>query len=146
ERSEALTANEARLKAWCGWRKVRGQAVAAGLAGLVGAIETSAIVGQSIRPAFEGNYCRWWLGAVVEDEAVIRTFVSAEHERRIGDFRALDDKFTNITRQWIRARLCAGLPAFDTVDRNSEWGVLRHEVNKKKRHLPLRELLSRIPS
>src|SRR5690606_28401098 len=45
-----------------------------------------------------------------------------------------------------RARLCAELPALDGVERNSEWGVLRHELSKKKRHLPLRELLSRIPS
>ncbi|MGC3347873.1 hypothetical protein, partial [Enterococcus faecium] len=33
----------------------------------------------------------------------------------------------------------------DSVSKNSEWGVLRHEITKKTRHLPLRELMSKIP-
>ena len=145
-RAEAIATHRAGMRAWCAWRKVREEAVATGLAVLVAAIESGALIGKDIRTAFEVNYCRWWLSSVVENETVIRSFVSAEHERRIGDFRALDDKFTQITRQWIRARLCAELPSVESVNKNTEWGVLRLEVNKKKRHLPLRELLSRIPS
>ena len=146
ERSRQIVGQQAGMRAWCAWRKVRDEAIAAGLGSMVSAIEAGALAGKDIQAAFEVNYCRWWLSMVVEDEAVIRTFISAEHERRIGDFRALDDKFTDITRQWIRARLCADLPSVESVNKNTEWGVLRHEVNKKKRHLPLRELLSRIPS
>ncbi|MCB1996399.1 MAG: DUF3320 domain-containing protein [Burkholderiaceae bacterium] len=146
ERSRQIVVQQAGMRAWCAWRKVRDEAIAAGLGSMVSAIEAGALAGKDIQAAFEVNYCRWWLSAVVEDEAVIRTFISAEHERRIGDFRALDDKFTDITRQWIRARLCAELPSVESVNKSTEWGVLRHEVNKKKRHLPLRELLSRIPS
>ena len=145
-RSQRIGAQQAGLRAWCAWRKVRDEAISAGLGSMVAVIEPGALSGKDIQAAFELNYCCWWLATVVEDEAVIRTFVSAEHERRIGDFRALDDKFTDITRQWIRARLCAELPAVESVNKSTEWGVLRHEVNKKKRHLPLRELLSRIPS
>lgn len=83
---------------------------------------------------------------MVDEEPVIRSFVSAEHEKRIDDFRALDDRFTALTRASIRAALCAELPTQESVTRNSEWGTLRHEMSKKKRHLPLRELLSRIPA
>lgn len=134
------------LRSWCAWRKARGEAITSGLAPLVGAVESGGLSGPDIRKAFDVNYSRWWLAAVVENETVVRTFVSAEHERRIGEFRALDDRFTDVTRKLIRARLCAELPAFDAINKNTEWGVLRHEVNKKKRHLPLRDLLSRIPS
>jgi very-short-patch-repair endonuclease len=82
----------------------------------------------------------------VDDEPVIRNFVSAEHEKRIGDFRALDRQFTDATRAWVRASLCAGMPKADTVTRNSEWGVLRLEINKKRQHMPLRELMTNIPT
>ena len=61
---------------------------------------------------------------------VLKRFVSAEHERRITEFRALDDEFTKVTRQWIRAKLCAGLPTADNLQRNSEWGVLRREITR----------------
>ncbi|PGP56216.1 hypothetical protein CN998_32970, partial [Bacillus cereus] len=33
----------------------------------------------------------------------------------------------------------------DSVSRSSEWGVLRHEMGKKTKHISLRELMSRAP-
>ncbi|HQT00099.1 MAG: DNA helicase [Hydrogenophilales bacterium 16-64-46] len=145
QRCEAIIRAESRLHAWCAWRKVSGQAMVLGLSALVSGIENGTVVEGKVRRAFETDYSRWWLNAVVDVEPVIRTFVSAEHEKRIADFRALDERFTALTRDWIRARLCADMPSQDDVTRNSEWGVLRHEMNKKKRHMPLRELMTSIP-
>jgi len=146
ERCAAMVRSESRLHAWCAWRKVREQALTLGLAPLVAGMENGAVAQGAVRRAFETDYSRWWLNAVVDQEEVIRTFVSAEHEKRIGDFRALDDRFTALTRAWVRAGLCSELPAQDGVAKNSEWGILRHEMNKKKRHMPLRELMTRIPA
>ena len=146
QRCTALVQAESRLNAWCAWRKVCQQAVALGLAPLVAGIEHGAIGAGAVRRAFETSYSRWWLNAVVDNEPVIRTFVAAEHEKRIGDFRALEAQYTRLTKAWVRATLCADLPKQDSVTRNSEWGILRHEMTKKKRHLPLRELMSSIPS
>jgi len=146
QRCEGVVRSESRLHAWCAWRKVREEALVLGLGTLVGGIESGMVVRGSVRLAFETNYCRWWVNAVVDQEDVIRTFVSAQHEMRIAEFRALDDHFTGLTRAWIRAGLCSDLPTQDGVTRNSEWGILRHEMNKKKRHIPLRELMISIPT
>lgn len=142
---ELMVASEPRLKAWCAWRKVRDEAYAVGLAPIVEAMESGAITSGKVRRVLEVNYARWWLNATVDNEAVIRTFVSAEHEQRIRDFRALDDKFIALTRDWLRARLCTELPSQESVSRSSEWGLLRHEMSKKTRHMPLRELMSQAP-
>lgn len=142
---ELMVLSEPRLRAWCAWRKVRDEAFAAGLAPIVEAMENGAIILGKVRLVLEVNYARWWLNATVDNEAVIRTFVSAEHEQRIRDFRALDDKFTALTRDWLRARLCSELPNQESVSRSSEWGLLRHEMSKKTRHMPLRELMSQAP-
>ncbi|KXF19699.1 DNA helicase [Pseudomonas aeruginosa] len=133
------------LHAWCAWKKACDEASALGLLPLVDALKAGHIPQGSVRKAFETNYARWWLNTAVDHEPVIRTFVSVEHEQRIRDFRALDDRFTTLTRDLLRARLCAELPTQDSVSKNSEWGVLRHEITKKTRHLPLRELMSKIP-
>ena len=146
QRCNAIVQAENRLNAWCAWRKVCQQAVALGLAPLVSGIENGAIGTGEVRRVFETTYSRWWLNAVVDNEPVIRSFVAAEHEKRIGDFRALEAQYTGLTRAWVRAALCADLPKQDSVTRNSEWGILRHEISKKKRHLPLRELMTSIPS
>jgi hypothetical protein len=134
------------LHAWCAWRNVRTEACDAGLAELVQALETGEVEPERVPIAFEVNYARWWLAGAVDEDEVLKRFVSAEHERRISEFRALDEEFTTITRQWIRAKLCAELPALDNLQRNSEWGVLRREITKKRQHLPLRQLLEEIPS
>jgi very-short-patch-repair endonuclease len=145
-RSEAIIASEHKLNAWCAWRKVSQQAMAFGLSPIVAGLVNGAVAPADVRRAFETNYCRWWLNAVVDSEPVIRTFVSAEHERRITDFRVLDKHFTELTKAWLRANLCKGLPLPDDVTRSSEWGFLRHEITKKRAHRPLRELLSNIPT
>ncbi|MDE1164685.1 MAG: DUF3320 domain-containing protein [Pseudomonas sp.] len=142
---EAVVSSESRLKAWCAWRKVRNNAFAVGLAPIVQGMESGAITSGRVRRVLEVNYARWWLNTTVDSEEVIRTFVSVEHEQRIRDFRALDDKFTELTKDWLRARLCADLPSQESVSRSSEWGLLRHEMGKKTKHLPLRELITRAP-
>ncbi|MBV7510026.1 DUF3320 domain-containing protein [Pseudomonas sp. PDM25] len=142
---ESMVRSEPGVRAWCAWRKVREEAVGAGLSSLVQAMEGNLVKAGEVRHSFETNYARWWLNAVVDNEPVIRGFVSVEHEQRIRDFRALDDRFTALTRDWLRARLCADLPNPESVTRSSEWGVLRYEMGKKTRHLPLRELMSKIP-
>ncbi|MGF6221970.1 DUF3320 domain-containing protein [Pseudomonas sp. YL-218 TE3947] len=142
---ESMVRSEPGVRAWCAWRKVREEAIGAGLSSLVQAMEGNLVKAGEVRHSFETNYARWWLNAVVDNEPVIRGFVSVEHEQRIRDFRALDDRFTALTRDWLRARLCADLPNPETVTRSSEWGVLRYEMGKKTRHLPLRELMSKIP-
>ena len=134
------------LNAWCAWRRVQADASNAGLSALAHAIETGSVPPAKVPAAFEVNYARWWLAQTVDEDEVLKRFVSAEHEHRIQEFRALDDEFTEVTRQWIRAKLCAGLPAADSIQRNSEWGVLRREITKKRMHLPLRQLLQEIPS
>ncbi len=145
EHSQSIVRAEHSLRSWCAWCQARGEALALGLTTLVQGIEQGHVGPGQARRTFETNYARWWLNAVVDHEPVIRGFVSAEHEQRIRDFRELDERFTALTRDWLRARLCADLPSQDNVSRNSEWGVLRHEIGKKRAHLPLRELMAQIP-
>lgn len=145
-RIEAIIASEHKLNAWCAWRKVSHQAMALGLSPIVAGLTDGMLQPSRVRRSFETNYCRWWLNAVIDSEQVIRSFVSAEHERRISDFRALDKRFIELTKAWLRANLCKGLPAPDDVKRSSEWGFLKHEITKKRAHKPLRELMGNIPT
>ena len=141
-----LQAHQNSLRAWCAWRHAQADARQAGLSALVAAMETGDVTPAQAPTAFDVNYARWWLAQAVDEDDVLKRFVSAEHELRIQEFRALDDEFTKVSRAWIRAKLCAGLPATDSIQRNSEWGILRHEITKKKQHKPLRQLLQEIPS
>ncbi|SEH33968.1 DUF3320 domain-containing protein [Magnetospirillum fulvum] len=130
-----------RLKDWCAWRGARAEAITVGLGPLVEGIESGAVAEGQVRAAFETDYARWWLDLVIEEDAVLRQFSSALHEDRIQAFRDLDDHFTTLTRDYLRANLCAGLPDIDSSDVPSDWGLLRREMHKQRNHLPLRMLL-----
>ena len=91
----------------------------AGLAPLIAAAEAGAIEAGAIRALFDVAYARWWLNATVDRDDVLRGFVSAEHEKRIADFRSLDDRSVELTRAYVRAALCGNLPDRNDVARNS---------------------------
>jgi very-short-patch-repair endonuclease len=133
------------LHAWCAWRRVRDEAVAAGLGSLIDAIESGTVPHKRIVETFEASYCGWWLSELVERDAVLREFVSAQHEQQIEEFRKLDDQHMQLTRDYVRARLCAELPDPNDQRRTVEWGTLRREIEKKKRHMPLRQLIDALP-
>ncbi|HSS63459.1 MAG TPA: DUF3320 domain-containing protein, partial [Gammaproteobacteria bacterium] len=141
-----LVARESQLNAWCAWRRVRNEAIDAGLGPLVDAVERGDVAPGWISRCFECSYCRWWVSEVVQADSVLRTFNSAERNDRIQEFRHLDDSFTELTRRHIRAGLCLGLPRRDEIAQASEFSVLRRELEKKARHKPLRQLISEIPS
>jgi very-short-patch-repair endonuclease len=143
---ENLRQNEPRLKAWCAWRKACHNASTLGMDTLVKAVEDGLIPNELIDKTFETNYARWWLESTFNQDQELCSFVSAEHEERIIDFKTWDDRYTALTRSWVRARLCGELPNQENIPRNSEWGVLRKEMTKKRNHIPLRSLMEQIPS
>ncbi|PWG61188.1 DUF3320 domain-containing protein [Spiribacter halobius] len=139
-------AEENTLRAWCAWRRVRDEALAKGLAPLVRAVENGAVETGAVSETLEVNYCRWWINSVVDRDEVLRSFVPAEHEHTISEFARLDEEFTRLTQAYIRAKLSGELPTKGEVTRNSEWGVLKRELEKKRRHKPLRQLVEEMPT
>ncbi len=141
-----LVARVPQLNSWCAWRRVRDEALGAGLGPLVVALERGDVSPGWISRCFEYSYCRWWVSEVIQADSVLRAFHSAERNDTIEGFKSLDDSFTQRTRQHIRAILCSRLPERFERSQASEFSVLRRELEKKARHKPLRQLISEIPS
>ena len=141
-----LLAQSRLLRPWCAWNRVAGEALALELGALVEAVAKGEVSGDQARETFAVNYCRWWLCAAVDTEPLLRRFVSAEHEQAIADFRQLDQKLADLARDCIRANVRRGVPGVDAISNASQWGLLRREMGKKRRHLPLRQLLEKLPT
>jgi len=131
------------LKPWCDWRRVRNEALSLELQPLVAALESGALGAAALGAAFETAYARWWAQQQLDAEPVLRDFVPALHRDKIEAFRALDEKLLRLAAQHVRARICGAIPVKDDVAKASGHGVLRHELQKRARHLPLRELTTR---
>ena len=141
-----ILARQASLKAWCDWRRARGLAIDLDLKVLVDALEKSIFQAGEAEEQFGIAYAKWWAGVVIDAEPKLRNFVPVEHADRIAAFRKLDDQMSELTVQYIRAKLAGEIPARDEVKRDSGYGVLRHELTKRMRHKPVRQLASEIGS
>ncbi|WP_235042121.1 DUF4011 domain-containing protein [Vreelandella profundi] len=133
------------LKEWCAWMRRRTEALDYQLGPLVDAIEQGNIDTDQIEDVFEAAYCEWWSSAVIGEDDVLRTFSSPEHQAAIQNFRELDTRFSALTAKYIAARLSGEIPDQDAIQKSSSWGVLRHELQKKMRHKPVREMMETIP-
>ena len=133
------------LREWCAWRRARTEAVAANLSALLEAYENGRFGCGDMRQVFDRSYYDWWLGAVVSGEPVLSQFFSPEHQRKIEQFRELDERYMQLTRGIIAGRLASKVPVPSAVDLpNSEVGILRREMAKRKRQMPVRKLFHNI--
>lgn len=136
------------LMPWCIWRLAREQAVQSQLQGLVATLEQGGIPLEQVEAHFEYSYRNWWVKKIIDQSPVLRSFSSADHERKIREFRLADDRYQQLTSAYIAATLAGKVPAGNgvLVSPDSELGLLRRELQKKARHVPVRQLMQRLPT
>ena len=146
-RLAAWSDNIKSLRLWCNWQLVRNAAIDAGLASLVRAYEFNGLPTDSLRRVFDRSYYQSWVETMIERDPALRGFTSVEHERRIQRFREMDERFMELTKLEIQARLASRQPSpADRVSQNSETGILRHQVKRRRGHMPVRALFHKIPN
>ena len=102
---------------------------------------------RDVRKAFERGFYMQWLSLAIADAPSVQTFRRSIHEHRLGEFVRLDEKQFEISRQRIRESIIKTFPDRNAAaDAGSELGILRREMEKKRRIMPLRRLFHEIPS
>jgi very-short-patch-repair endonuclease len=136
------------LQPWSLWQRVRADAVAQSLAALVGPLEAGEVAINDAAEFFEYSYQSWWLKKAVDHEPVLSSFSSADHERKIAEFRRADERFQQLSQQYIVAKLSAQIPSSAGIEpgADSELGRLRRELQKQRRQAPVRQLMQSLPT
>lgn len=138
--ARAVVENENALNAWSSWQRVRQEAVSADLGPLIEAVEQGVLPKGSVSDAFEVAYARWFASKAIDAEPALRQFVPAEHQSDVEAYREAVDELADMTSAYIRARLSGGIPDKNNVTKRSGFGILKHELQKKQRHKPVRQL------
>jgi hypothetical protein len=146
ERCNDWLSHKNKLRYWCAWRKVREDAISVGLATLVQGIEKGHTGGSgTAAELLMVNYSRWWVNSVIDNDEVLKAFIPAEHRQKIKTYHQLDTEFMDLTQQYVKAMLASGVPKIQDIKKGSDWGMLAREIQKKTRHMPLRQLMEKMP-
>ncbi|MDI3463106.1 MAG: DNA helicase related protein [Nitrospira sp.] len=95
----------------------------------------------------EYSYQNWWLKAVVDCEPTLRNFANADHDRKILEFRQTDERFQKLTEQYIVAVLAGKVSRRQSREKpDKEMALVLKELAKQRAHLPVRQLVQRIPN
>ncbi len=88
-----------------------------------------------------------WLEEIYETEPELRRFSRVDHEGVRTKFRELDERYPFATRQRVRERVFAKYPnQWATPIQSGQLGILNGELSKRRRQMPVRKLIARIPN
>ncbi|MBL8766474.1 MAG: hypothetical protein JNL94_03860, partial [Planctomycetes bacterium] len=135
------------LREWCHWQTVRNRVAADAHPELVAAIEAGTLRPEDAEPAYRRGVLRAWLDATIDADPVLRPFIAREHERKIARFRDLDTRSLTEAAGAVRGLLASRVPRMQgQVADSSEVGLLLREIAKKRRRLPVRRLIEKLPT
>jgi very-short-patch-repair endonuclease len=139
-----------RIREWVQFRETERAAAREGLSPVLAEVLAGQVKPEDASAAFRVRFLSLWLDEVYGRAPALRQFGTDGHERLIERFRELDRRSVATAAARIRRlqltradrpRLVAG-----DAPGSSELGILLREVNKKRRHLPLRRLFATIPT
>ena len=133
------------LRDWSAWCRVRSKALPHNLAPLIEQIETGTIAPEAAREAFRLGYARWWLPKALDGDPVLRSFMRFQHENAIKEFREIDDLVRSHASSRVISVLAHGLPPVQSVPRNSELGLLRHQMELQRPSASIRDMIGKMP-
>lgn len=144
---ETCTGNFGALEEWLDFVRSREQCEEAGLGDFINAVIERKLPNQSIVTSFFKRFYRLWLDSMYLRYPALNEFRRRNHESIINNFKEMDKMQLIIARARIREVLSAKLPMVGAISSGKgEIDILRRELSKRRRIMPLRKLFKSIPN
>jgi transcription elongation GreA/GreB family factor/very-short-patch-repair endonuclease len=147
-RLERVAADPGSVLPWSKYLSLRMQARQEGLADFVSALESGKIPSADLASAFEFSAYQSIGRSIYQSYPELSGFNGTAHDKTRADYRALDAKIVSLTGKDFasqidrRTRVPEGQRG-TTVGDFTEMQLLRREINKQRRHIPIRQLVKR---
>lgn len=147
-RLEVVAVNPGSVLPWSKYLALRHQCGQNGLTDFISALEMMKIPSAALAPAFELAAYQSIGRSVYRAYPELSRFNGSAHEKTRSDYRALDAEIVSLTGKDFasqierRTRVPEGQRG-STVGDYTDMHLLRREINKQRRHIPIRQLLRR---
>jgi very-short-patch-repair endonuclease len=126
------------LSRWIGYRMRRRRLEEAGLGAIVSGIDEGRVAASTAVGQFQVAYYQALIRDIFRTHRDLAEFDGRSFEQWIEEFRALDQRRIEMARGEVAAA------HYDAIPRHAmggEMAVLRREIEKKRRHKPIRQLI-----
>lgn len=135
------------LEEWIDFRNARENCKNAGLSDFISKIDELHIDKNNIIPIFKKRFFRLWLDAILPNYPAVLSFRRRTHESTINEFSELDKLQFAISKAIIKSKLINNLPQMNHFTSGfDEIGILKREMNKQRKIMPVRKLFKEIPN
>lgn len=132
------------LRTMCQYNQAAEQLRQLGLAALLDPA-ARALPPERLPDVFDASLLTAWSAAWLDAHPELREFDAEAHAAQIEAFARLDRGHVTLGRGFVQQQLERALPREGGAIKGSELDLLLREIQKKTRHLPIRQLLSGIP-
>lgn len=135
------------LEEWVDYSFNKEECVKKGLSSYIEIVEREKVKDIFIVDAYLKRFYRLWLDAVLPNFIAVQNFRGYVHKQTIHDFCQLDKNQFKIAQARIKQRALNRIPDFNSINgARGEIAILKREVNKKRKIMPLRKLFKEIPN
>ena len=146
DRIQKCLNNLALLEEWIDFRNARANCQNEGLTDYIEKIEQLNIKVDYIIPMFRKRFYCLWLDGILPKFPAVLSFRRRIQEQTIDEFSYLDKLQLDIAKARIKKALIDALPSFDRVTSGiDELNILKRELGKQRRIMPIRKLFRSIP-
>ena len=136
-----ILAEKEKIRDWFDWQRRRQDAEEGGIGAIADALAAGMIEPDAAQEQFDGALYKWLAPILVDRCPELRGFRVRTHEQRIADFCKADEQLASEISWHIAGKLCARKPDMNDERVKKAMGFLDHEIQKKRRHKPVRRLI-----
>ncbi len=135
------------LSIWIDYKKLLLKIKDLGLISIINSIEDEILPKELIIEAYYYNFYNSLLKFAFKSYPLLNTFSRLSHEEVINRFKALDLKLLELNKEYIASKASdKDIPMSyggGSVKNFTNLRLIEHEISKKKRHIPIRQLIKR---
>ena len=147
ERFSGCAAKKHLLEEWVDYCSNREKCKKEGLGPYIQEAEEMKIDENYIVDAYLKRFYRLWLDAILPSFPAVQDFRGRRQTQTIDEFCKLDEGQFKIAQARVRERALSRIPDFNSITvARDEIAILKRELNKQRRLMPLRKLFMAIPN
>lgn len=147
DKLDELNENIDNLSIWIDYKKLLLRIKKLGLISIINSIENETLPKEFIIEAYYYNFYNSLLKSAFRKHPLLNRFSRLSHEEVINTFKALDLKLLELNKEYVASKSSEKEMPYSygggSVRDFTNLRLIEHEISKKKRHIPIRQLIKR---